>query len=147
MTCGETIVLLIGALLVIVAIAAIVAFRQTIPSGKLGYDGSRFYQPGTQFIFRDISLIEMGEVVDTVETTKKQKLIVVWRPDPENMNQFMTSGVTSMKIAEILSANPATDLKKYEKSLGILVISVEKSGKDESGNSAVDLGGGVEVPY
>lgn len=135
----------------------------TVPPGHIGWDDIRVYQPGTYWPTHEIRFISLRDRIQTYgldyqgqfvfvmnDPAREYKLkwIIVWRPNPANIQQFDETA-TSSKITEILKTIPIVDLKKYEQYLGITIVSIETwmPGKDQSANSAIVLGGGVEIPY
>src|SRR5712692_1782787 len=101
---------------------------RTVPQAHIVTQRDKVFREGQRYFPKEETLVwDLTEDVFTFRNT-----IVIWKPDPENFvpySYLRPDGVRA-KLKEILVANPKADLKKYARSLGIVLVEAEESERE-----------------
>ncbi len=76
----------------------------------------------------------------------KYRYIIVWKPNPARIRQFMNAGDVEQRFAELLRTIPDLEMANYADILGIEVIRWDTPKKRQESGS-IELGDDVEIPY
>jgi hypothetical protein len=106
------------------------ALHRAVPPAHVVTQGDKVFRQGQSYFPKDGTLMwDLTEDVFTFRNT-----IVIWKPDVENFvpySYLKPDGVRA-KLKEILVANPKADLKKYTRSLGIVVVEAEEADREST---------------